>query len=120
MYYIDKAVGIDADNVLYWKRYAKINKKLKGVTLSVSFPAHGSFTMDDETRKNNRQKGLDSWLKCVLSNGPALLIPDVRDVVWEILEIDANRAILDAEEVKETKQPQRTADGKPLRKPSIR
>ena len=29
MYYIDKAVGIDADNVLYWKRYAKINRKLQ-------------------------------------------------------------------------------------------
>ena len=29
LYYIDKAVAIDADNVLYWKRYAKINKKLK-------------------------------------------------------------------------------------------
>ena len=29
LYYIDKAINIDSENVLYWKRYAKINKKLK-------------------------------------------------------------------------------------------
>lgn len=29
LYYINKAVNIDADNVLYWKRYAKINHRLK-------------------------------------------------------------------------------------------
>lgn len=28
LYYINKAIGIDEDNVLYWKRYAKINNKL--------------------------------------------------------------------------------------------
>lgn len=28
LYYIEKAIHIDADNVLYWKRYAKINKRL--------------------------------------------------------------------------------------------
>jgi len=29
LYYINKAINIDADNVLYWKRYAKINHRLK-------------------------------------------------------------------------------------------
>lgn len=29
LYYINKAINIDSDNVLYWKRYAKINNKLK-------------------------------------------------------------------------------------------
>lgn len=29
LHYINKAISIDADNVLYWKRYAKINKRLK-------------------------------------------------------------------------------------------
>ncbi len=29
LYYIDKAIQIDADNVLYWKRYATINYRLK-------------------------------------------------------------------------------------------
>ena len=29
LYFIEKAVGIDSDNVLYWKRYAKIHKKLQ-------------------------------------------------------------------------------------------
>ncbi len=28
LYYIDKAIGIDSENVLYWKRYAKINNSL--------------------------------------------------------------------------------------------
>ena len=28
LYYIDKAINIDATNVLYWKRYAKINNRL--------------------------------------------------------------------------------------------
>jgi tetratricopeptide (TPR) repeat protein len=28
LYFIDKAINIDSENVLYWKRYAKINKKL--------------------------------------------------------------------------------------------
>ncbi|HET8810724.1 MAG TPA: tetratricopeptide repeat protein [Flavobacteriaceae bacterium] len=29
LYYIKKAIGIDEENVLYWKRYAKINNRLK-------------------------------------------------------------------------------------------
>ncbi|RXG16294.1 tetratricopeptide repeat protein [Leeuwenhoekiella aestuarii] len=29
LYYINKAINIDGDNVLYWKRYAKINNRLK-------------------------------------------------------------------------------------------
>ena len=29
LYYVNKAINIDGDNVLYWKRYAKINDKLK-------------------------------------------------------------------------------------------
>jgi len=29
LYYIDKAINIDSDNVLYWKRYARINSRLK-------------------------------------------------------------------------------------------
>ena len=29
LYYINKAINIDGDNVLYWKRYAKINDRLK-------------------------------------------------------------------------------------------
>ncbi|MCC4213360.1 tetratricopeptide repeat protein [Leeuwenhoekiella parthenopeia] len=29
LYYINKAINIDGDNVLYWKRYAKINARLK-------------------------------------------------------------------------------------------
>ncbi len=29
LYYINKAINIDGDNVLYWKRYAKINHRLK-------------------------------------------------------------------------------------------
>lgn len=29
LYYINKAINIDAENVLYWKRYARINKKLQ-------------------------------------------------------------------------------------------
>ena len=29
LYYINKAINIDEDNVLYWKRYAKINNRLK-------------------------------------------------------------------------------------------
>ncbi|MFC4635720.1 tetratricopeptide repeat protein [Dokdonia ponticola] len=29
LYYINKAIHIDAENVLYWKRYAKINHRLK-------------------------------------------------------------------------------------------
>ncbi|MBT8256360.1 MAG: tetratricopeptide repeat protein [Bacteroidia bacterium] len=29
LYYIEKALNIDTENVLYWKRYAKINKSLK-------------------------------------------------------------------------------------------
>ena len=28
LYYIDKAINIDSENVLYWKRYAKINNRL--------------------------------------------------------------------------------------------
>src|SRR5690606_858542 len=28
LYYINKAIGIDAENVLYWKRYAQINLRL--------------------------------------------------------------------------------------------
>ena len=28
LYYIEKAIDIDTENVLYWKRYAKINKRL--------------------------------------------------------------------------------------------
>ena len=28
LYYINKAINIDSENVLYWKRYAKINNKL--------------------------------------------------------------------------------------------
>jgi len=28
LYFINKAIGIDEENVLYWKRYAKINSKL--------------------------------------------------------------------------------------------
>jgi tetratricopeptide (TPR) repeat protein len=28
LYFIDKAINIDGENVLYWKRYAKINNKL--------------------------------------------------------------------------------------------
>ncbi len=28
LYYIDKAINIDSENVLYWKRYAKINRRL--------------------------------------------------------------------------------------------
>lgn len=28
LYYIDKAIQIDSENVLYWKRYAKINYRL--------------------------------------------------------------------------------------------
>ncbi len=28
LYYINKAINIDSENVLYWKRYAKINKSL--------------------------------------------------------------------------------------------
>jgi len=28
LYYIEKALNIDTENVLYWKRYAKINKRL--------------------------------------------------------------------------------------------
>jgi len=28
LYYIDKAINIDGENVLYWKRYAKINHRL--------------------------------------------------------------------------------------------
>ena len=28
LYYIDKAINIDSENVLYWKRYAKINYRL--------------------------------------------------------------------------------------------
>ena len=28
LYYIEKALNIDSENVLYWKRYAKINKRL--------------------------------------------------------------------------------------------
>ena len=28
LYYIEKAINIDSENVLYWKRYAKINKQL--------------------------------------------------------------------------------------------
>ena len=28
LYYINKAIGIDSENVLYWKRYAKINNRL--------------------------------------------------------------------------------------------
>ena len=29
LYYINKAINIDEENVLYWKRYAKINQRLK-------------------------------------------------------------------------------------------
>ena len=29
LYYIEKAINIDSENVLYWKRYAKINKRLQ-------------------------------------------------------------------------------------------
>ena len=29
LYFINKAIDIDTDNVLYWKRYAKINNRLK-------------------------------------------------------------------------------------------
>ncbi|MDR9457818.1 MAG: tetratricopeptide repeat protein [Salegentibacter sp.] len=29
LYYINKAISIDEENVLYWKRYAKINNRLK-------------------------------------------------------------------------------------------
>ena len=29
LYYINKAINIDGENVLYWKRYARINKKLQ-------------------------------------------------------------------------------------------
>ena len=29
LYYINKAINIDEENVLYWKRYAKINSRLK-------------------------------------------------------------------------------------------
>ncbi len=29
LYYINRAIGIDEENVLYWKRYAKINNRLK-------------------------------------------------------------------------------------------
>lgn len=29
LYHINKAINIDGENVLYWKRYAKINKRLK-------------------------------------------------------------------------------------------
>jgi len=29
LHFIDKAINIDSENVLYWKRYAKINKKLQ-------------------------------------------------------------------------------------------
>ncbi|MGB5943483.1 MAG: tetratricopeptide repeat protein [Leeuwenhoekiella sp.] len=29
LHYINEAIAIDADNVLYWKRYAKINNRLK-------------------------------------------------------------------------------------------
>jgi tetratricopeptide (TPR) repeat protein len=29
LYYINKAINIDGENVLYWKRYARINNKLK-------------------------------------------------------------------------------------------
>ncbi len=29
LYYINKAINIDSENVLYWKRYAKINNRLK-------------------------------------------------------------------------------------------
>ena len=29
LYYINKAINIDSDNVLYWKRYAQINHRLK-------------------------------------------------------------------------------------------
>ncbi|WP_031425660.1 tetratricopeptide repeat protein [Flavimarina sp. Hel_I_48] len=29
LYYINKAINIDGENVLYWKRYAKINDRLK-------------------------------------------------------------------------------------------
>ncbi|MEE3227276.1 MAG: tetratricopeptide repeat protein, partial [Bacteroidota bacterium] len=29
LYYINKAINIDGENVLYWKRYAKINNRLK-------------------------------------------------------------------------------------------
>ena len=28
LYYIEKAINIDTENVLYWKRYAKINNRL--------------------------------------------------------------------------------------------
>ncbi len=28
LYYIEKAINIDTENVLYWKRYAKINRRL--------------------------------------------------------------------------------------------
>ena len=28
LYYIKKAIGIDKDNVVYWKLYAQINKRL--------------------------------------------------------------------------------------------
>ena len=29
LYYINKAINIDGENVLYWKRYARINNKLQ-------------------------------------------------------------------------------------------
>ena len=29
LYYIDRAINIDSENVLYWKRYAKINSRLQ-------------------------------------------------------------------------------------------
>lgn len=32
LYFINKAISIDSDNVLYWKRFAKINHKLKFLT----------------------------------------------------------------------------------------
>jgi hypothetical protein len=106
---------------IFQKANGKIQKLLP-FPLPCEFPSHGWFTRDDSARKADRQSGLDLWLKCLLSNGPLLLVPGIRDVLWDLLDIEENMAKAGAKAVAAPVQqaPQLAANGKSLRKPSIR
>jgi hypothetical protein len=88
------------------------------VVLDVPFPAHGYFEFDTDARKDARRQGLDKWLKALLACGPAILSPAVLAVLWDLLDVEANKATGRAVEKEE--KVARGADGRALRKPSIR
>ena len=102
-----------------FREFKAVNKAIAAALktpLPCEFPAHGWFSRDDASRRDERRLGAHKWLQGIVTHGHIFMNPLVKEIIWDFLDVEANRA----KSASAKEAPQTAPDGRPLRKPSIR